>query len=129
MLVSKYNPTEHGRHVESMLMSQGMDPALVRDLPVNGFIALDRSSNPIAIGFIRLIEGRYGMVDSYLTSTSADATERNLALNRVTLKLISDSKRQGLRGLMAFSAEPNIVTRALNLGFKQTQHHFLILGH
>lgn len=122
MKIIPYERQIHENYIEKMLISRFMASYLIQDLPEHGLIAL-QDDTPIAVGFIRQIEGPYAMLDSYLSNSEADPEIRDRALNLITRKLLDWARIGGVRNVLAFSADPNTVLRAEAHGFVSFKDH------
>lgn len=108
---------KHNSQIRTWLMARGMDPALVSELPANGVVVQD-----VCAGFIRMVEGGSGMVDSYITNPNATPEARDEALNLLTIRLIELGKELGLKRLIAITKDENTRERA-------TSHGYVVLPH
>lgn len=111
-----------------LLKAHAMSKELIRFLPETGFIFCDDREDPIAAGFLRKVEGRVGILDSYISNPKMDSQIRNEMLNRITERLIVKAKHFQMRQLFAWSLYPEIIKRACDHGFKQSAHGFAILN-
>lgn len=127
MLISPFVKSQHTPMIEKCLKSREMDPALVNDLPSFGLIATDRGGSPIAFGFVRSMEGDYGVLDSYITNPEMSPETRDEALHRLTAKIIKIAKVSGFRQLFAFSVDEHTIMRAVSHGFQLGAHVFSAL--
>ena len=125
MLIIPFNQIKHNKHAITLLNARGMDPNLVNDLPEHGLIALE-GDTPIAMGFIRRVEGLSAMLDSYITAPNASSEARGRAVTIITRKLLHWAKSGGCMRMMSFSLEPSFVTRAEALGFVPMPHKLLV---
>jgi hypothetical protein len=127
----KLFPVDHwvGKHTKAMIQlleSRGMAVDLINDLPEIGVIAY-RNDIPVAAGFIRRMEGSYGLMDSYITNATESSSTRHKALSRITEALIEKAKEEGISKLLAFSSDQNTYQRSLMHGFIAMDHKFSLL--
>lgn len=94
------------------------------DIPEFGLVVSD-SGNPIAIGFLRHIEGNGAFLDSFITNPREGAVIRDKALDFLTDKLIEEAKDMGWRFLMAYTVEERIIERAIKHGLNKMTHTLL----
>lgn len=125
MNILAYNPSEHSFNMAQLLCLRDLPTNLVSDLPKNGFIALDEDGTPIAAGFLRGMEGPYGMLDSYISNPKHSRKDRHNALDEITKRLIALAEELGLNKLIAFSKDDGIISRALSNGFVNLKGHQL----
>lgn len=124
MLILPYNPDKHQSKARLLLLHRNMDINLVNDLPEHGLIAI-KDGIPIAMGFIRRIEGEYAMLDSYITDPKAAAPVRDRALETIGRKLIDMARNGGCKTLLAFSTDAHILARGVRWGFVPLEHKFM----
>ena len=116
MVVRPLDLKKDSFQIVNMLKARGMDVNLIQDLPQFCLVAAV-DSRIIALGGIRRVEGRRGMLDSYITLPSASSKDRHRALDTITSKLTKIAKNNNLRQLLAFSVHEEIRNRAENHGF------------
>lgn len=124
MLVVPFDAVEHAEYAKQILALRDMD--LDTELPIYGLIAI-KHDVPVAMGFLRCIEGNYAMLDSYITNPDSPSEIRDHALDAITRKLIDIARYEQVSKLFAFSIEPHIILRAVKHGFKQTPYIFTVL--
>lgn len=113
----KQEDDTHKKYLSILLSSQNMPERYLSDIPRVGIICTNENDEVIAAGFIRKIEGPYGMLDSYITNNNANSEDRDQALDLITAKLIQIAKDSSITKLISFSVVPNIVSRAKKHGF------------
>lgn len=121
------NSKKDVKNAEILFSLREMDEK-VENLPESGFIVYNADQSPIAMGFLRLIEGNYGMLDSYISNPQKPSELRDQALDLITKNLINYSKTLGLNKLFAFSANEHIILRAYNHGFGRLPFKFTCLN-
>jgi len=110
-----------------LLRLNNMSEALVNDIPALGFIIESDYGFVITAGYIRTVEGHYGILDSYITNPEVPGNIRNMALDLLTGALIELAKSYELK-LIAFSEHKSIHERALRHGFKELPMFFSVLN-
>ncbi len=97
-----------------------------KDVPLIGFIA-HHNWEPIAIGFLRLIEGRNAIFDFIVTNPEALSSYRDLALNLIAEEIIKAAKRRKILRIIAYSVDASTLKRSLRHGFVQLPHTLIAL--
>lgn len=115
MIVIAYNPSKHQEYAKKLLSYRNMAVTLSNDLPEYGLIALEQGL-PVAMGFIRRIEGPYIMLDSYISDPHIKSEIRHRALDIITQKLIKWGQTHGMTKVFSFSEDSSIITRASRHG-------------
>lgn len=98
----------------------------LKDLPANGHI-VHIDDIPVAMGFIRLVEGGYGQFDSFITNSRIPNEFRDKALHLLTSKLIELSKQLKLKSIVSYSLDKNTLLRAYMHGFVHIEHTVIVL--
>lgn len=124
MTKNSYDYQKHAKFIEQWLTARDLLVGTnVRDLPEIGIvITLD---HPIAAGFIRKVEGGYGLIDGYITDPSASPLDRHNALELLTTSLIEKAQELKFKGLLAFTKDNHTLLRSLSHGFSET-HSYLV---
>ncbi len=126
MLIREFKDTDL-KHINDFFVKRETKAIELGVLPQHGLIAFE-AGIPIAAGFLRCVEGQMAMLDSYITDPLADAALRDIALGRLTAKLIKLAKANNINKLMAFSVDKNTLLRACNHGFSVFPHVFTMLN-
>ena len=120
MLVERFNKKTHEDSANTLLMSRQMTEAWTAVLPRFGFI-VHEDDQPCAMGFIRLLEGKMGVLDSYIANSAIPPEKRREALRLISTALVEFSQTTlKLKGLIAFSDHANIIELANE--YKFTTH-------
>lgn len=127
MYITPYKKNQHEHYIVQWQEAKGLAVCAGDDLPTTGLIAFEEG-RPIAIGFLRCMEGGFAVLDSYITNPDIHAYDRHRALNRVTDKLIKIAKHNKVKGVIAFSSDYNTIERAKSFGFQVFPHVFTILN-
>lgn len=87
----------------------------LNNMPETGFIVFDVT--PVAMGFLRKVEGGAGMIDTLVTDPKASSELRHNAINLIVDELMKSAKHMKLYGVFAFTQEKCVISRARALGF------------
>jgi hypothetical protein len=101
-----------------MLRNRKLPEKVIADLPATGVIVLDDQLEPVASGFLRLIEGDFALVDGFLSNIDFTKQERSHALDLVCRALLAKAAEMGLHALFVTTFQDVIEQRALQFGFK-----------
>lgn len=85
-------------------------------LPEVGFYAYN-SAIPIAMGFLRKVEGGYGMIDTLVTNGDLPSETRHLGIQLVVDTIIEAAKTLKLKGIISLSSDTGVINRAISIGF------------
>lgn len=96
-------------------------------VPSTGFVyTID--DRPIAIGFIRKVEGNFCMLDGLITDPSQPGELRHIALDKVVEALILQAKELGYVSMIATTTEEDILERSVKHGFVKNPHNLIVLS-
>ena len=121
VVITPYIKRKHESDLITILFNRGLKADLSDDLPEYAWVALE-NDEIVALGAIRRIEGHYVLFDSYITNPLYSPAERDKALDRITSKMIKICMQHGIKKILAFSVEDNIVTRSIKHGFESIPH-------
>jgi len=108
--------SSHKDALMDMLKERSMAQQLVDDLPKHG-VVIYKSGTPVGALFLRLVEGNYGILDSFITNPKSDAKDRSEAIEKGFEQLLELSKNLNIKRLLTFSEEDSLVRRAKHVGF------------
>lgn len=98
----------------------------MKTLPKIGYVAL-LGGHPIAAGFLRRVEGGYAQIDTLTSNKHFGSQIRHQGIKVVIDALIQDAKDLKLHGIIAFTQDDGILSRAEALGFKALTHQLIAL--
>ncbi len=115
--VRKYVAPIHSLFISDWLLERGMNTEIIHDLPKLGWMVY--GDEPLAAGFLRLVEGNYGLIDGLITKpfVGLGNRRRSEALDLIVEKIIHEAKVLGLKKIFAFSSDKATLTRSLKHGF------------
>lgn len=97
---------------------EGLPFITMKTLPKIGYICL-LGQEPIAAGFLRRVEGGYGQLDTLVSSPHFGSKIRHVAISKVVEALLEDARTLRLEGIIAFSKDEGVLSRAESIGFKR----------
>lgn len=118
MTITWFDPKQHTKHAKKLLKARDMPIEHAKSLPQTGRIAIV-NGNPIAIGFIRSIEGNFAMLDSFITNPDVDSLIRHQALDSIIAELLSFCQESGKYKVLAFTSDSGIKDRAIAHGMSE----------
>jgi hypothetical protein len=124
--VIKFDNVEHGRYLADWLKLRGMSAEGSTNLPELGLILIDTGC-PVAVGFLRRVEGNYALLDSLCTNPAVLPEIRDKSLDYLVKELIKLARREGITAITATSVDPNTLTRSLKHGFIAQPHTTITL--
>ncbi len=98
----------------------------MRTLPRIGYIAL-RNGYPIAAGFLRRVEGGYAQLDTLTSNPMFGSLIRHQGIDLVVKALLEEAKTLKLHGIVAFTIDKGILSRAKDMGFVNCEHSLITL--
>lgn len=94
-----------------------MNYITMKSLPKIGYISL-LNKQPVAAGFLRRVEGNYAQIDTLVSNPHLGSIIRHNAITNVVNSLLEDAKDLKLNGIIAFSSDNSVISRAKDLGFQ-----------
>lgn len=99
----------------------------MRSLPKIGYIAL-LNKQPVAAGFLRRVEcDEVAQIDCLTSNPWFGSIIRHEGITNVVNRLIDDAKLLKLQGIIAFSKDAGVLTRAKRLGFQLLDESLIVL--
>lgn len=95
-------------------------------LPKIGYIATE-GSIPVAMGFLRLVEGGFAQIDTLVTNADLPPETRHQGLEPLIDQLIQTAKQKKLKGIISFTSDMGVIKRAVDTGFKVTSQAVIVL--
>lgn len=137
MYLIKYKAKEHYHIIKDWLEARELRVPPINEMPHLGYLVHNLQSEDlvhnlqgghfIAAGFIRRVEGSFGLFDSLVTNPDSTPEERNSALDIVVNQLLTEAKARGMKKLIAFSEDKNTLLRSERFGFVKLSHTLIAL--
>ena len=127
--ITAYSPSMF-ELAQGLMLSQkyvGFDVITPEGLPKCGFIAHD-SATLLAMGFLRIVEGGYAQIDTLVSNGDLSSAMRHEGISMVVNALIEQAKVLKLKGIIAFSEDTGVLSRAEALGFKTIPQTIIVLS-
>ena len=100
------------------LEAHGLTRDLCNDLPNIGYMAFHDDS-PVAVIFLRLVEGRMGIIDGLCTDPKARPDIRNRAIDLLVERVMERAKELEFKKVIAWSQDAHTLERSLKHGFER----------
>ncbi len=81
---------------------------------------------PVAACFLRMVEGGFAQMDTFVTNANASSELRHEGINACVDKLIIEAKKLKLLGILATTKDESTIMRAQSLGFHVVTDHKVI---
>lgn len=120
VLVKTYGPTDI-RILQKWLEGRNSDVDVNQETLGYGYVVYSLVSGPVAIGFVRDI-GSCGFIEGVTTNPDTSSSERNEAIDTLVSHLLGYARRQGIKKVIGYSLDENIVKRAERHGFIKQPH-------
>jgi len=95
-------------------------------LPKNGLV-VSHKNVPVAVAFLRVVEGGMGMIDGFLADPDVDIKIRNECLDELISDIIRMAEFNGMNGVIGLSVNKRVIARAKRLGFSIMEHKLVSL--
>lgn len=103
-----------------------MNYITMKSLPKIGYIAV-MNKQPIAAGFLRRVEGGYAQLDTLVSNPYFGSQIRHVGIKLVVDSLLAEAKDLKLLGIVSFSQDTGILSRAKALGFQVVDQTLICL--
>lgn len=108
--------------LKNLLKARNMDVNMASDqYGVDGYVVY-LNITPVAAGFLRKMEGDYGMLDAFITDPVILPEYRDKALDVLMSRLIDLARSQEITKLLAFTTDENTLKRVQKHGFGIVPH-------
>jgi len=121
MEVERYSPHKHYKLMLEWLTAREHYLPPEDEMPTVGFVA-HLEGKPVAMGFIRRVEGSYGQLDGLVSNPSFPGDLRSQAIDIVVENIINKAKLMNLKCLTATSLDKNTLERSIKHGFVKLPH-------
>lgn len=112
MKAREINPTDLNS-INHWLELRAHEPMNIDALPKYGCIVPG-----VAAGFLRCVEGGYGIFDGLVTNPHCSSKTRNAALEAVVATIITKAEQIGMIGVIGWSVDIGTLKRAQSVGFE-----------
>ena len=121
MVALEYRHNLDYKHLKSWLLQRHLPEWEAASIPRLGVVVTPSVEliEPVAIGFLRMVEGQSAMLDGLISNPAAPAPSRDKAVQKAVECLISRAKDLGLTSLVAFTSDRNTLHRSNLVGFKK----------
>lgn len=119
--IRRFDIVDDMKYVNLWLIQREMDPWPIYEFPEIGFITFD-GETPIAVAFLRKVEGNFALFDGLITNPKASAEIRNKFIDGLAKAIILKAKVMGLSKIFGFSTDKNTLERADRHGFERLDY-------
>lgn len=127
MNLERFFHKEWGEKLGCLMKVRNMDEKLVDEVPSYGVIAT-QCGKLVCAGFLRSVEGNFGMIDGLITDPSSSSAERHEAINLVVSSLIEAAKEFRMSVVMAFTIDDTVMARSGLYKFESMPHKLMKLS-
>lgn len=125
MQVCRFNKELHAHTLFDILIKQDHPIPSPNEFPEYGYIAIDKDL-PVAIAFLRRVEGGYAQIDGLCSNPEASPAQRHEALDSVISKVIDTAKELGIHRLVCFTKDQSVCERSKKYNFKPLPHVLIV---
>lgn len=127
MEVVPFNKEKHLNELYSWQSIHEIPLTAEDELPKIGAIVSDDKGG-VAIGFLRMIEGRRAEISELITNPEREPEARDSAINLVALTLLSTAKDLGIKYVVVYSKDKNTIIRSTKFGLKKLPQTLLAVN-
>lgn len=129
--ITTFKPKKHFEVLLDMHLSQhskNYDAITLETLPKIGYIVYSNTEyHYVAAGFLRMVEGGFCQIDTMVTNPNLTGDIRNAGLKLLVDTLINKARELGLSGIVSYTHDNSVISRALSLGFKLVEYKVIAL--
>lgn len=125
LYIENFNKNEHSELMRSFLSARRSYLPPDEEMPALGWVASDLES-PVAMAFLRRVEGGYAILDGLVTDPEAPGSLRSKAIDLVVKKVLDTAKELGIKAVTATSVDANTLVRSNKHGFVLLPHSVII---
>lgn len=107
--------------------AHGVSASEIDDLPKLGLL-VSYQNIPIAVCFLRFVEGRKGMIDAFMCDPTSEPFIRTKCLDQLIYDLIELARFNEMTGIFGLTLNPRVIKRAAALGFEVQKHKLVSLN-
>ena len=100
---------------------------VVTEVPKLGYTVYIENE-PVAIGFLRMVENSYAQIDSLCTNPSKLAITRDKAIDMLTEKLLETAQLLDIKAIYCFIEDKNTLMRSKKFGFTSVPQTIVVKG-
>ncbi len=126
MEIREFIYQEHKGLLEEWLKDRSHYIPGPEEYPAIGCIAYDKDL-PVAVAFLRRVEGGFGMVDGLTSNPEASSEQRHLGLDLVIYHILSVGKASGIMHICSITQDENTLMRAIRHGFVKFPHAVVMI--
>lgn len=130
MQLQRFDVNYHYNVMKKWLEYRGLRIPPIDEMPEIGVVACNVAI-PIAMAFLRRVEGGFGQIDSFVTNPECSKELRDTAATIVNQAILDKAKELNLKAIISYTQDTNTLIRAQKLGFSLLNHIVIVhnLGH
>lgn len=118
LVIEEFRHDMHFEFLACWLKLRDKDPSIAFNLPQFGYIVYHQSM-PIAVAFLRQIEGDMGMFEGLCSNPEAEPQLRSDAIDALIGQLIETARGIGIKAVISWTKDKNTLERSMRHGFKE----------
>lgn len=124
MKIERFVPEKHLELLKICLLKRQKPTTLADNLPSLGFVA-STAAYPVSFGFLRMVEGKYAIVDGLVSNSDCVSEARHEGNDLVIKACIEAAKSLNIKNLIAWTLDDSTLERSIRNGFVELPHAFL----
>ena len=95
------------------------------EMPAIGYIAYS-DNKPVAVAFLRKMEGNHALLDGIASNPDATSEERHQAIDMVMESVVNTAKELKIKSILGYTRDESTFLRSIRHGFVQSPHAVLV---
>jgi hypothetical protein len=124
-MVVRFDPNKHFEEMIKWLRQRDAYVPTLGEMPAIGFVAYSNSV-PVAMAFLRRVEGGFGQLDGLCSNPEASGEDRNLSIDAVVDQVFIAASELNIKSLTATSVHNGTLERSLKHGFSELPHTVIV---
>lgn len=125
MIAHRFDIQAHMVHLCKWLYLREAYIPSKEEMPEIGYIAYN-NHQPIAVAFLRKMEGGHALLDGIASNPDASPEDRNQAIDLVMESVVNIAKELNIKSILGYTRDESTFTRSLRHGFVQSPHAVLV---
>jgi N-acetylglutamate synthase-like GNAT family acetyltransferase len=127
MQVPRYSHNDHYSTICEWLRLREAYVSPKDEVPEIGFVAVDEGT-PVAVAFLRRVEGGFGQLDGLASNPDASSLQRHRGIDAVVTKVLETAQELGIKSVLSFTESDSTLMRSQSHGFVAMPHALIVVS-
>jgi N-acetylglutamate synthase-like GNAT family acetyltransferase len=127
MVLVEFDEDLHSPFIRSWLQARNLTDDLMNNPPSIGLVCF-HNEVPIACGFLRQVEGNFGLFDGLCTNPKMRSEIRHDAIDFLVSEIIQIARSMEMRCIFGWTVDNGTLARSERHGFQRLKHEMIVLN-